>query len=102
MSVPAVFDYHPAKTIEEAIALLQQYGDEAKILAGGHSLIPSMKLRLSQPEHLIDIGKIAGLSYIREEQDKVAVGATTTYAQIDRSDLLRKNFFLLADAASFI
>jgi len=102
MSVPAVFDYHPAKTVDEAIALLQQYGDEAKILAGGHSLIPSMKLRLSQPEHLIDIGKITGLSYIREEQDKIAIGATTTYAQIERSDLLRQNFFLLADAASVI
>ncbi|GCE16612.1 hypothetical protein KDK_04120 [Dictyobacter kobayashii] len=56
MSVPAVFDYHPATSVDEAIALLQQYGDEAKVLAGGHSLIPAMKLRLSQPEHLIDIG----------------------------------------------
>jgi carbon-monoxide dehydrogenase medium subunit len=102
MSVPAIFDYHPAKTVDEAIALLQEYGDEAKILAGGHSLIPSMKLRLSQPEHLIDISKIDGLSYIREEYDKVIVGATTTYARIERSDLLRQNFFLLADAASII
>ncbi len=102
MSVPAVFDYHPAKTVDEAIALLQQYGDEAKILAGGHSLIPSMKLRLSQPEHLIDISKIADLSYIREENDKIAIGATTTYTRIARSDLLRQSFFLLADGASVI
>ena len=102
MSVPAVFDYHPAKTVDEAIALLQQYGDEAKILAGGHSLIPSMKLRLSQPEHLIDISKIAELSYIREENDKIVVGANTTYAQIERSDLLRQNFALLPDGTSVI
>lgn len=102
MSVPAVFDYHPAKTVDEAIALLQQYGDEAKILAGGHSLIPSMKLRLSQPEHLIDISKIAELSYIREENDKIVVGANTTYAQIERSQLLRQNFALLPDGTSVI
>ncbi|GAC1357430.1 MAG: xanthine dehydrogenase family protein subunit M [Ktedonobacteraceae bacterium] len=102
MSVPAVFDYHPAKTVDEAIALLQQYGEEAKILAGGHSLIPSMKLRLSQPEHLIDISKISGLSYIREENNKIVVGATTTYAQIERSELLRHNFALLPDGTSVI
>src|SRR5229473_736482 len=60
MSLPAAFDYHPAKTVDEAIALLQQYGDDAKLLAGGHSLLPTMKLRLAQPGHLIDIGTIGG------------------------------------------
>ncbi|MBV9230215.1 MAG: FAD binding domain-containing protein, partial [Chloroflexi bacterium] len=102
MSVPAPFDYHTAKTVDEAIALLQQYGDEAKVLAGGHSLIPAMKLRLSQPGHLVDIGRIDGLSYIRDESGNVAVGAMTTYTTLSRSDLLRRHFALLTDAASVI
>jgi aerobic carbon-monoxide dehydrogenase medium subunit len=102
MSVPAPFDYHTAQSLDEAIALLQQYGDEAKVLAGGHSLIPSMKLRLSQPSHLIDIGHIAGLSYIRQEGNAVAIGAMTTYTTLAKSDLLRQNFPLLTDAASVI
>lgn len=102
MSVPAAFDYHRAATVDEAIALLQQYGDDAKLLAGGHSLIPAMKLRLSQPEHLIDIGRIAGLSYIREEQDAVAIGALTTYTQIERSELLRDRFAIIPEATSVI
>ncbi|GER86026.1 carbon monoxide dehydrogenase [Dictyobacter vulcani] len=102
MSVPAAFDYHPATSVDEAIALLQQYGDEAKLLAGGHSLIPAMKLRLSQPEHLIDIGKISSLSYIREEQDHIVIGGLTTYVQIEQSDLLRKHFPLLPEATSMV
>src|SRR5579875_337773 len=102
MSVRAPFDYHPAKTVDEAISLLQQYGDEAKILAGGHSLIPAMKLRLSQPEHLIDIGRIPGLSYIREENGAIAIGALTTYTQIETSDVLRRHFALLPECASVI
>lgn len=102
MSVPAVFDYHRAATVEEAIALLQQYGDEAKVLAGGHSLIPAMKLRLAQPGHLVDIGRIGGLSYIREDGNAVAIGAMTTYTTIERSDLLRRNFALLPEATSVI
>ncbi len=92
MSVPAAFDYHPAKTVDEAISLLQQYGDDAKVLAGGHSLIPTLKLRLSQPEHLVDIGKIAELSYIREENGVVAVGAMTTYTTVARSELIAPAF----------
>ncbi len=102
MSIPAPFDYHPVQTVDEAIALLKEYGDEAKVLAGGHSLLPTMKLRLSQPSHLIDIGRISGLSYIREEGDAIAVGALTTYASMARSELLRHHFAALADAASVI
>ncbi|MFL5700147.1 MAG: FAD binding domain-containing protein [Ktedonobacteraceae bacterium] len=102
MSVPAPFDYHRARTVEEAIALLRQYGDEAKVLAGGHSLIPAMKLRLLQPEHLIDIGRIDGLSFIREEQGAIAVGAMTTYITLARSEVLRRNFPLLPEAVSVI
>jgi carbon-monoxide dehydrogenase medium subunit len=102
MSVPAPFEYHPARTVEEAIALLQQYGDEARVLAGGHSLIPAMKLRLLQPEHLIDIGRIDALSFIHEEQGAIAVGAMTTYITLARSDVLRRNYPLLPEAVSVI
>ncbi len=102
MSVPAAFDYHRATTVDEAIALLQQYGDEAKILAGGHSLLPTMKLRLAQPAHLIDIGRIGGLSYIREDNGAVAVGAMTTYSTIERSALVRSHFALLPEGTAMI
>jgi carbon-monoxide dehydrogenase medium subunit len=102
MSVPAAFDYHRAATVDEAIALLQQYGDEAKLLAGGHSLIPAMKLRLSQPEHLIDIGRLQGLSYIRVDGNVVAIGALTTYTQIEHSDVLRQQLPILPECASVI
>jgi carbon-monoxide dehydrogenase medium subunit len=102
MSVPAAFDYHRATTVDEAIALLQQYGDEAKILAGGHSLLPTMKLRLAQPAHLVDIGRIGGLSYIREDNGAVAVGAMTTYRTIELSALLRSHFALLPEGTSMI
>jgi carbon-monoxide dehydrogenase medium subunit len=102
MSVPAVFDYHPAKTVEEAIALLQQYGDDAKVLAGGHSLIPAMKLRLSQPGHLVDIGRVDGLSYVREEGNAIVVGALTTYATMARSELLARDFAIIPEAIDLI
>ncbi|TMC23552.1 MAG: xanthine dehydrogenase family protein subunit M [Chloroflexi bacterium] len=102
MSVPAAFDYHRATTVDEAVALLRQYGDEAKVLAGGHSLIPALKLRLSQPAHLIDIGRIPGLSFITEEPERVVVGALTTYTQIERSDLLHKYFPMMVECASVI
>ena len=102
MSVPAAFDYHPATSVDEAIALLQQYGDDAKLLAGGHSLLPTMKLRLSQPAHLIDLGKISGLSYIRDAGDAVAVGAMTRYVDIERSDLIKRYFALLPEGIDLI
>jgi len=102
MSVPAAFDYHPATSVDEAIALLQQYGDEAKLLAGGHSLLPTMKLRLAQPGHLIDLGRISGLSYIREDGGVVAVGAMTRYVDIERSEVLKKHFALLPEGVAQI
>jgi aerobic carbon-monoxide dehydrogenase medium subunit len=102
MSVPAAFDYHPATSVDEAIALLQQYGDEAKLLAGGHSLLPTMKLRLAQPGHLIDLGRISGLSYIREDGGVVAVGAMTRYVDIERSEVLEKYFALLPEGVAQI
>src|SRR5205809_6166550 len=102
MSVPAAFDYHAAKSVDEAIALLQQYGDDAKLLAGGHSLLPTMKLRLAQPAHLVDLGKISGLSYIRQESGAVEVGAMTTYTTIQHSQLLHHHFALLPEGTALI
>src|SRR5713226_1448947 len=102
MSIPAAFDYHTATSVDEAIALLQQYGDEAKVLAGGHSLLPTMKMRLAQPGHLVDIGRISGLSYIREDSGAVAVGAMTRYSTIMRSDVVGKYFALLPEGTALI
>src|SRR5258708_200337 len=102
MSVTAAFDYHPATSVDEAIALLQQYGDEAKLLAGGHSLLPTMKLRVANPGHLIDLGRISGISYIREDGGVVAVGAMTRYVDIERSEVLKKHFALLPEGVAQI
>jgi len=100
--IPAAFDYRLARSVDEAIALLQQYGDEAKILAGGQSLIPTLKLRLAQPGVLVDLGRIPGLSYIREENGTVAIGAMTTYTTLGRSDLLRQHFAIILDALAVL
>lgn len=100
--IPAQFDYQAPTTIDEALTLLAANPDEAKILAGGHSLIPAMKLRLAQPGLLIDIGRIKDLAYIREEGDQIAIGAMTTHYQLESSALLRKVCPLLPDCASQI
>ena len=99
--IPAPFDYARPKTLEEAVTLLAQ-NEDAKILAGGHSLIPAMKLRLMQPPLLVDIGRIKDLSYVREENGRVSIGAATTHYQIESSDLLKKICPLLPDCASHI
>ncbi len=95
----APFEYHTPGSVEEAIALLQQYEDEAKLIAGGHSLIPVMKLRFAQPAHLIDIRRIPGLAGIREDGDALVVGALTTYRQLADSELLRRRVPILAETA---
>jgi carbon-monoxide dehydrogenase medium subunit len=100
--IPATFDYQAPTTIDEALSLLAANPDEAKILAGGHSLIPAMKLRLAQPGMLVDIGRIKDLAYIREEGDQIAIGAMTTHYQIESSALLQKICPLLPDCASHI
>ena len=81
--IPSQFDYQAPKTIDEALTLLAANPDEAKILAGGHSLIPAMKLRLAQPALLVDIGRIKDLSYIREAGDQILIGAMTTHYQLE-------------------
>ena len=99
--IPAQFDYARAHTLDEALNLLAQ-NEDAKILAGGHSLIPAMKFRLIQPPLLIDIGRIKDLSYIREDNGQIRIGAMTTHYQIESSDLLKKICPLLPECASQI
>jgi carbon-monoxide dehydrogenase medium subunit len=99
---PANFAYKRPSTVDEAIALLAKHGDEAKLLAGGHSLIPAMKLRLAQPKVVVDIGRIANLSYIRDAGASIAIGAMTTHQEIEASTLLRDRSPLLADVAAHI
>ena len=96
---PAKFDYYRAGSIQEAISLLQQHED-AKILAGGHSLIPAMKLRLAQPPALIDIGGIADLKGVSQSNGKIKVGALSTHASLAASDVLQQNCVVLAEAAA--
>lgn len=100
--IPAAFDYSSPKSLAEAIALLQQHGPDAKILAGGQSLIPLMKLRMASPAHLIDINRIGDLSYIRESGGVLEIGALTREADLDASPLIRERYPLLADTAAVI
>jgi carbon-monoxide dehydrogenase medium subunit len=99
--IAAQFDYRRANTLDEALSLLAQ-NEDAKILAGGHSLIPAMKLRLMQPPLLIDIGRIKDLAYIREEEGQIRIGAATTHYQIESSELLKKICPLLPECAGHI
>src|SRR5438552_2713227 len=99
--IPAQFDYESPRTLSEALSLLAS-NSEAKILAGGHSLLPAMKLRLAAPALLVDLGRIGGLSYIRETGDHIAVGAMTTHADVAASALLRAASPLLAQTAENI
>ncbi|MCE2457311.1 MAG: xanthine dehydrogenase family protein subunit M [Dehalococcoidia bacterium] len=99
--VASAFDYHAPSTVEEALALLNDDAD-AKVLAGGHSLIPMMKLRLSEPSALVDIGKISGLSYINESGGALAIGGTTSYYDIINSDAVQQNAPVIAEAAAIV
>ena len=100
--IPAQFDYKAPATLDEAVALLASDLDGAKVLAGGHSLIPAMKLKLAQPQLLVDIARIKSLSYIREEGDQILIGATTTHYQLESSDLLKRICPLLPECAKSI
>jgi carbon-monoxide dehydrogenase medium subunit len=98
----AAFDYHRANSVDEAIQLLQEHGEDAVLLAGGHSLIPAMKLRLSQPSNLIDIGRLKALKYIEDRGDYLAIGAATTHWEVESSDLVAQKAPLLAQTAGVI
>ncbi|HYF95424.1 MAG TPA: xanthine dehydrogenase family protein subunit M [Symbiobacteriaceae bacterium] len=99
---PAPFQYVAAASLPEALALLKEHGDNAKILAGGQSLIPTMNMRLAKPEVLVDIKRIPGLAYIREEDGWLAIGGLTTHAELELSELVRSRCPLLHTAASHI
>ena len=100
--IPAAFDYKVADSAEAAISMLGEYGDEAKLLAGGHSLIPMMKFRLAAPTVLIDVARIDDLSYIRQENGHLAIGAMTRHTQVEHSDLVKAEVPMLAHVASLV
>ena len=98
----APFEYHRAGSVDEALTLLAQYGDEGKLIAGGHSLLPVLKLRYAQPAHLIDIRRVADLAGIREEGGVLRIGATTPHAAVAASGLIHDKATILAEAAGRI
>jgi len=100
--IPPAFEYLRPKTIPEAVAFLKQYGDDAKILSGGQSLIPMMKLRIARPSYLIDINRISGLSYIKEEAGFLKIGGLTREADLEASALIRSKYPIILDTAHVI
>ncbi|MEX1162603.1 MAG: xanthine dehydrogenase family protein subunit M [Nitriliruptor sp.] len=102
MQVPAPFEYARATSVDHALELLSQLGSEARIVAGGHSLLPMMKLRLANPEYLIDVNDLTELSYIREEGDEVRIGAMTRHRELLESDVLAARFPIFRDAERVI
>ncbi len=99
---PASFGYHAPRSLEEAFDLLQEHGEDAKVLAGGHSLLPAMKLRLTRPDYLIDLRRIPGLRGIRTDRGALTVGALTTHAEVAASETVRRAVPGLADTAAVI
>jgi carbon-monoxide dehydrogenase medium subunit len=100
--IPRQFEYHAPQTLPEAIELLQKYGDTAKLLAGGHSLLPMMKIRFAEPEHLVDLGKLAELRGITEKGKELRIGAMTTENDLIWSTVMQKKCPLLVEAARLI
>jgi carbon-monoxide dehydrogenase medium subunit len=100
--IPASFEYHRPATLPDAIALLGRLGEDAKVLAGGQSLVPLMKLRLASPRHVVDINRIAGLGTIAEKDGALVIGALVREADLEASDLVRRRFPILADACRVI
>lgn len=99
---PAAFEYHAPANVKDVLGLLGRYKDDAKLLAGGHSLVPMMKLRLAQPKHIIDLRKVPGLSGIKDEGGAIVLGAMTTHWQMESSALLKSKCPILAETASVI
>jgi carbon-monoxide dehydrogenase medium subunit len=100
--IPLAFDYEVAESVDHAIDLLGQHGDEAKLLAGGHSLLPIMKLRLAAPAVLVDLGRVGELKYVRDEGDHIAIGAMTRHTDVEHSELLQEQCGLLSYTASLV
>jgi carbon-monoxide dehydrogenase medium subunit len=102
LQTPAPFDYERATSVEGAIAALERLGSDARIIAGGHSLLPMMKLRLANPSHLVDINDLAELAYIREQDGEVRIGALTRHVELAKSELLARHFPVFRDAEAVI
>ena len=102
MQTPAAFEYERATSVEGAIASLQRLGSDARVIAGGHSLLPMMKLRLANPAHLIDINDLTELSYIREAGDEIRIGALTRHVELLKSELLAQHLPIFRDAENVI
>ena len=102
MQTPAPFGYERATSVEGALQALQEHGSEARIIAGGHSLLPMMKLRLANPEYLVDINELAELAYIREDVGEIRIGALTRHVDLLKSDLLARRYPLFRDAEEVI
>jgi carbon-monoxide dehydrogenase medium subunit len=102
LQTPAPFEYERATSVEGAIASLERLGPEARIIAGGHSLLPMMKLRLASPQHLIDINDLSELAYVREDDGMIKIGALTRHVELLDSDLLARHFPLFRDAEQVI
>ncbi|MGH9787569.1 MAG: FAD binding domain-containing protein [Candidatus Acidiferrales bacterium] len=100
--IPGSFDYFAPRTLAEAFDLLAEHGADAKLLAGGHSLLPLMKLRLAAPRVVVDLGRISDLSYLRDDGEEIALGAMVTHAEVEHSELLRRRAPLLAETAAEI
>ncbi|MCB0226479.1 MAG: FAD binding domain-containing protein, partial [Anaerolineae bacterium] len=100
--IPGEFDYFSPTTLDEALSLLQDHGDDAKILAGGQSLIPAMRYRLAVPGVLIDINGLAELEYVREDNGHLTIGAMTRESDLEASPLVKEKYHLLADTAEVI
>src|SRR5436190_3944206 len=100
--IPAAFDYHRPETLDEALKLLKKHGDDAKVLSGGMSLLPMLKLRLASFAHLVDINRVPGLDYIKEEKGTLRIGAMTRQAALERSDVIKSKYPILADAVPLI
>ena len=99
---PAKFDFHAPASVDEALSLLSQHGEGAKVLAGGHSLLPMMKIRFAEPEHLVDLGKIADLRGIQEQGNELRIGAMTTENDLIWSSVVQEKAPLLVEAAKLI
>jgi len=100
--IPASFDYHAPASLPEALALLTKYGEEAKVLSGGQSLLPLLKLRLGQAAHLVDIGRIPGLEYVREEGGMLRIGGRTRESALEQSEVVKSRYPILLDTTKVI
>jgi aerobic carbon-monoxide dehydrogenase medium subunit len=100
--IPGKFEYHAPTALPEAIALLERYGDEAKLLAGGQSLIPLMRFRLAEPAHLVDLGRVAGLAYVGESDGYLSIGAMTREVDLEQVPIIAERYPILTDTAAVI